>query len=74
MASRHVTYQFDWGFGTYDRNTEQDRIDEIELKNKYLDKWDVSIPERELIDNPETELIVQEGELILRTEEVEVIV
>lgn len=66
MATRNVTYQFDWGFATFDRNTEQDRIDEIETQNSYLAKFDVNMDEREIIDSKKSFLKVVDGELIVR--------
>lgn len=66
MATRHVTYEFDWGYGTYDRNTEQAAINEIEAAQEYLNKFDVNIQERELIDESTTEVItVSEGLLLI---------
>lgn len=74
MATRHVTYQFDWGFATYDHNTEQDAIDAIEAKGEYINKFPVTIAERELIDDSDTEVVVENDSLILRTESGEVII
>lgn len=65
MATRNVTYQFTWGYATYDRNTEADRIVEIENAGDYIGKFDVSIPERELIDGGEVRLEVVGDELII---------
>ena len=65
MATRNVTYQFTWGYATYDRNTEADRIAEIESAGDYIGKFDVSIPEREKIDDGLVKLEVVNDELIL---------
>lgn len=50
MATRNVTYQYSWGYATYDRTTEADRIADVEAKGEYLAKFDVTVSERELID------------------------
>lgn len=63
--ARHISYQFDWGFATYDHDTEQDRIDEIEAAGTYIDKFPVTIQERELIDDSNTLVEVIGGELTL---------
>lgn len=65
MATRNVTYQFTWGYATYDRNTEADRIVEIESTGDYIGKFDVTIPEREKIDEGLVSLEVVNDELIL---------
>lgn len=65
MATRNVTYQFTWGYATYDRNTEADRISEIENAGDYIAKFDVTIPEREKIDEGLVKLEVVNDELIL---------
>jgi hypothetical protein len=49
MATRHVSYQFEWGFATYDRDTDQEQISDIEQKGDYINKFDVDIPQSELI-------------------------
>ena len=67
MATRHVTYQFDWGFATYDRNIEQTQINIVESEKKYLNKFDVSINERELIDDADNELYVENDALKIVT-------
>lgn len=67
--ARHVIYQFDWGFATYDHNTEQDRIDEVEAIGDYLASFPVTIPERGLIDDSDTEILaVDEGLLLIPKE------
>ncbi len=51
MATRHVTYQFGDGlFATYDRQTEQELIDQIESENTYIAKADTTVAERIAID------------------------
>lgn len=65
MATRHVTYHFDWGFATYDRDNEQELINEVEAQAQYIEKFNVTIPDRELIDTPSTILEVVDGELII---------
>lgn len=68
MATRNVTYQFaDGNLATYDRNTEMDAINTIETNGLYVKKWDVSIPEREYIDDPDTGVHVVDNDLILIT-------
>lgn len=62
--TRHIVYKFDDYTVTYDKNTEQDRIDEVEAANKYLSKADVTIEEREDIDDGAWVEIV-DGELIV---------
>lgn len=64
MATRHVTYEFDWGYGTYDRNTEQAAINEIEAAQEYLNKFDVNIQERELIDDTTTTNVTYIGKAV----------
>jgi len=65
MATKNVTYQFDGYFETYDRTTEADLIAKVESENNYIAKFDVSIPEREIIDDPETEVLVVNEGLVL---------
>lgn len=66
MATRNVTYQFDWGFATYDRNTEPDEIAAIESEHEYISKFDVNVDEREIIDSKKSYLKVVDGELVVR--------
>lgn len=49
--TRHIVYQFGSYTVTYDKNTEQDRIDAVEAAQKYISKADVTIEEREDIDD-----------------------
>lgn len=71
MATRNVTYQFEWGFATYDRRTEADAIAQIEDEKEYIDKFDVSVAEREIIDQNGATIEVIDGECVVtRPEEV----
>jgi len=65
MATRNVTYQFTWGFATYDRTTEADRIAEVETVGNYIGKFDVTIPQREKIDDNDVSMEVVDNKLIL---------
>lgn len=62
---RHITYQFTYGFATYDTVKEADRILDVENKGEYIDKFHVSIEEREIIDQPGATLEVVSGELVI---------
>lgn len=71
MSTRHVTYQFDWGFATYDRNTEQEAIDGVEAKAEYVAKFDVTNDEAAQIQDGasiavegDAVIVYQEGELL----------
>jgi len=66
MATRNVTYQFEYGFATFDRVDEADRVAEIESAHEYIAKFDVNIEERELIDNPRAQLLVVGDELVIQ--------
>lgn len=63
MAS--VTYQFPWGFATYDVDTEQDSITKIEADGQFIGKFNLTDDQRDIVDDPDTELIVENGDLIL---------
>ena len=65
MATKNVTYQFEWGFSSYNRQTEADRIAEIEAADNYIKKFDITIPEREIIDEGAALLEVINGELVI---------
>lgn len=62
---RHITYQFNWGFATYDSKTEQEAIAKVEQAKEYLDKFPVTIDEREVIDQEGSTVEVVRGELVV---------
>ncbi len=66
--TRYVTYQFDWGFATYDRNTEQEVIDTVEQEATYLSKFDVNLSEAELIQEG-AEIQVVDNEVVVVPQE-----
>lgn len=63
MAS--ITYQFPWGFATYDVDTEQDSIAQIEQEGGFTGKFTLTDDQRNIVDDSETELLVENGDLIL---------
>lgn len=71
MATRHVTYAYEtdtpglYNYATYHKNTEQDRIAEVEASGAYYRKFETTIAERELIDDNKVKLEIIDGEFVL---------
>lgn len=61
MATRNVTYQFDGYFATFDRQTEQEQVAEIESKKEYLAKFDVTTSEAQDIRDGANIQITEDG-------------
>lgn len=61
----HITYQYDWGFATYDVDTEQEQIQEVEDKAQFIKKFDVTDEQREIIDQKNAGVEVVKGKLVV---------
>lgn len=63
-----ITYQFEWGFATYDVDTEQDAINTIEEAGQYLSKTEVNDLEADMIMQG-AEIVPTDGGIVINPTE-----